>query len=106
MKRVVITGQGTINSLGHNVDETLSGFREGRCGIGPLSFRDVDRLSVKIGGQVRNFEPENVFNRQQTSLFNRFTQFALLAARQAVEQSGCGFDGSAAVRSGVVLGTA
>ena len=52
MKRVVITGAGTINALGHNVTDTLEAMREGRCGIGALDIRDVERLSVKIGGQV------------------------------------------------------
>jgi acyl carrier protein len=52
MKRVVITGQGTINALGHDVPSTLEAMREGRCGIGPLELRDVERLSVRIGGQV------------------------------------------------------
>ena len=49
LRRVVITGAGTINALGHDVPTTLAAFREGRCGIGPLEFRDVDRLTVKIG---------------------------------------------------------
>ena len=58
MKRVVITGAGTINALGHNVPQTLEAMREGRCGIGPLDFRDVDRLAIKIGGQVRDFNAD------------------------------------------------
>ena len=83
MKRVVITGAGTINALGHSVPETLEAFREGRCGIGPLEFRDVERLSINIGGQIKNFETEGLFNRQQMSLYDRFTQFTLAAARGA-----------------------
>lgn len=63
MRRVVITGQGTINSLGHSAPATLDAMREGRCGIGPLEFRDVERLSIRIGGQVRGYDPEAVFNR-------------------------------------------
>ncbi len=51
MRRVVITGSGTINALGHDVATTLEAMREGRCGIGPLNIRDVDRLAGKIGGQ-------------------------------------------------------
>ncbi len=53
MKRVVITGAGTINALGHDVPATLAAMREGRCGIGPLAIRDVERLSVQIGGAGR-----------------------------------------------------
>jgi len=106
MKRVVITGAGTINALGHSVPSTLEAMREGRCGIGDLEFRDVDRLAIKIGGQVRGFAAEGRFNRQQISLYDRFTQFTLTAAREAISQSGIEFHGELAARSGVVLGTA
>ena len=106
MKRVVITGAGTINALGHNVPQTLEAMREGRCGIGPLDFRDVDRLAIKIGGQVRDFNADSEFNRQQMSLYDRFTQFTLRAAKEAIGQSGLTFTGDLAATSGVVLGTA
>lgn len=106
MKRVAITGAGTINALGVTVDQTLDAMREGRCGIGPLSFRDVERLSIQIGGQVNDFVPEVVFNRQQMVLFDRFTQFTLIAAKQAIAQSGLTFSGDLSATSGVVLGTA
>ncbi|RYG92328.1 beta-ketoacyl-[acyl-carrier-protein] synthase family protein [Loktanella sp. IMCC34160] len=105
MRRVVITGAGTINALGHDVPTTLEAMREGRCGIGPLDIRDVDRLAVKIGGQVKGFDETEHFNRQQIALYDRFTQFTVLAARQAMAQSGLEFRGALADRSGVVLGT-
>ncbi len=104
MKRVVITGAGTVNALGQDVAATYEAMSEGRCGIGPLEFRDVERLAIRIGGQVKGFEAEAVFNRQQLSLYDRFTQFTLLAAREAVRQSGLEFSGEMADRSGVVLG--
>lgn len=104
MKRVVITGAGTINALGHTVPDTLRAMREGRCGIGPLEFRDVDRLSIRIGGQVKGYEAETRFNRQQLSLYDRFTQFTLIAAHEAIGQSGLEFSGELAARAGVVLG--
>jgi len=104
VKRVVITGAGTINSLGHDVATTLEAMREGRCGIGPLECRDVERLQIRIGGQVRGYEPETRFNRQQLSLYDRFTQFTLIAAREAIAQSGLEFSGELAARAGVILG--
>ncbi len=105
-RRVAITGAGTINSLGHDVPSTLAAMREGRCGIGPLEIRDIDRLSIQIGGQVTGYDEQAHFNRQQIALYDRFTQFTLLAARQAMAQSGIVFAGEAATASGVVLGTA
>jgi nodulation protein E len=105
MRRVVITGAGTINPLGHSVAATFEAMREGRCGIGPLDIRDVDRLSIKIGGQVKDYAPDDRFNRQQQALYDRFTQFTMIAAKEAIEQSGLEFAGSLAAEAGVVLGT-
>ena len=68
MRRVAITGGGTINSLGSDVPSTLEAMREGRCGIGPLEIRDAERLSVQIGGQVKNYDENSHFNRQQIAL--------------------------------------
>jgi nodulation protein E len=106
MRRVVITGAGTINALGHDVPATFEAFREGRCGITELDFRDVERLAIRIGAQVHGWDPEAHFNRQQISLYDKFTQFTLLAARQAIAQAGLTFEGQLAASSGVVLGTA
>jgi nodulation protein E len=106
MRRVAITGAGTVNALGLSVAETFDAFREGRSGITALDFRDVERLSIRIGGQIHNWDAEAHFSRQQIVLYDRFTQFTLLAARQAVEQSGLDFRGGAGTDCGVVLGTA
>jgi nodulation protein E len=105
MKRVVITGAGTINPLGHTVPATLQAMREGRCGIGPLEMRDVERLSIRIGGQVKDYDPDAHYNRQQQALYDRFTQFTLIAAGQAFDQAGLEFAGQLAAEAGVVLGT-
>ena len=106
MKRVVITGAGTINPLGHTVPMTLEAMREGRCGIGPLDIRDVDRLMIQIGGQVDGYDPDAHFNRQQQALYDRFTQFTMLAAKEALAQAGLEFTGQLAAETGVVFGTA
>jgi nodulation protein E len=106
MKRVVITGAGTVNALAQDVPGTLQAFQDGRCGISALDIPDIDRLSIKIGGQVHGWDPEAHFNRQQIVLFDKFTQFTLVAARQAIAQSGLNFDGRMGNEAGVVLGTA
>ena len=106
MRRVAITGQGTINALGRSAKETCDAMAKGVCGIGPIAVRDVERLSVTIGGQVRGYDPEAEFNRQQIALYDRFTQFTLLAAREAIAQAGLNFVGSLSVETGVILGTA
>ena len=106
MQRVVITGAGTINALGRDVPETLAAMRAGHCGIDTLEMRDADRLQIRVGAQVRGFDPERHFTRQQLSLCDRFTQFALIAAREAIAQAGLDFSGTTGERCGVVMGTA
>jgi nodulation protein E len=106
MKRVVITGQGTVNPLGCSVAQTVKSMADGRLGIGPLDFQDVERLLIRIGGQVHDFAPEDHFNRQEIARYDRFTQFAVFAAREAIAQSGLTFNDELAAKSGVVLGTA
>ena len=105
-RRVVITGAGTVNALGHDVHATLSAMAEGRCAIGPLEFPDVERLSIRIGAQVQDWHPEVLFDAKTLSLCDRVTQFALVAAREAVAQSGLEFAGDLGLRAGVVMGTA
>lgn len=105
MRRVAITGAGTINALGHDVQQTLAAMREGRSGIGPLDIPDLDRLSVQIGAQVKGFDPALSFERAKLPLLDRFTQFALVAARQAVAQAGLTLTESESLRAGAIIGT-
>mgnify|MGYP001075061859 FL=1 len=106
MNRVVITGQGTINALGKNVAETLTAMSNSICGIGPLDFPNVDRLSVQIGGQIQGYKAEDWFGRQELSLYDPFTQYAVIAANEAISQSGLDFSDELSINTGVVLGTA
>ena len=104
MRRVVITGAGTINPLGRDVAATLDAMRAGRVAIGPLDIRDVDRLSVRVGAQVAGYDEAAHFTPKELTLFDRVTQFALLAGAEAMAASGLSTEGAAALRTGVVLG--
>lgn len=104
-RRVVITGQGAISALGRTTTEMRAAMAEGRSGIGALDFPDVERLSIAIGGQIRDYRPDEHFTRQELVLYDPFTQFALLAAREAMAQAGLEASGALAERAGVVLGT-
>jgi len=107
MNRVVITGQGTINALGRNVPDTLTAMSNGVCGIGSLKFDNADRLNIQIGGQIKGYAAQDHFNRSEISLYDPFTQFAVIAAQEAITQSGLNFsEEELADHTGVVLGTA
>lgn len=106
MNRVVITGQGAVSALGMTADENLEAMREGRNGISPFDFQDTERLSIRIGGQIRDYDPGARFSRQEITLYDKFTQLALIAADEAVAQSGLELTDALAAEAGVVLGTA
>jgi len=106
MRRVVITGAGTINPLGADVPATFRAMQEGRSAIGALTCRDVERLTVKIGAEVSGFDATAHFTRAQLPLLDRFTQFALVSAREAVAQAGLELSDAGQLRAGVALGTA
>jgi nodulation protein E len=100
MARVVITGAGTVNPLGHDVASTFAAMAAGRSAIGPLQIPDLDRLQVKIGAQVTGWTGD--FARSDLIWMDPFAQYAVDSARQAMAQSGLGKvpDG------GVILGSA
>lgn len=104
MRRVVITGAGTVNALAVDVPGTLAAMAEGRSAIGALEFPEIERLSVRIGAQVKGWDPMAHFDAARLSLYDRFTQFGLAAAMQAMEQAG--FAGEMGPRWGAVIGTA
>ncbi|MAQ37578.1 MULTISPECIES: beta-ketoacyl-[acyl-carrier-protein] synthase family protein [Thioclava] len=88
MRRVVITGAGTINALGEGVAATKAAMAEGRSGIGPLSFQDVERLSIRIGGQIRGYDASARFTSAQLAQYDPFTQYALISGAEAMAQAG------------------
>lgn len=103
MRRVVVTGIGTVNALAGDVPGTFQAMREGRCGIGPLGFRDADRLTIRIGAEVRDWDAGR-FSASEVALYDRVTQYALVAGAEAVAMAGLPSD--VGVRGGVILGTA
>ena len=91
MRRVVITGMGAICALGHDAGTSWQAMREGRSGIGPIANIPTDLLNVKIAAEVRGYDPTVHFESKRLILLDRVSQFALIAAREAVVQSGLDF---------------
>src|SRR5947209_7416469 len=104
-RRVVITGMGTINSLGHDVETYWKGLCAGKCGIGPIDLFDVTPHKVKFGGQVRNFEPDKRLDSRTARRLDRFAQFALVSAIDAVKDSGLDLAKEDSTRAGVIIGS-
>ena len=89
MNRVVITGMGIVSPLGVSVSEFWKALSRCQSGIGPITLiEEIDDLSLKVAAEVKNFTPEKYFSPDKLSRINRFTQFAIVAARQAFAQSG------------------
>ncbi len=88
MKRVVITGMGTVNSLGNTVAETWEKAKNGISGIGPITRYDPALTETKIAGEVRNFDPAQRLGHKEARRMDRFAQYAVISAMDALEQSG------------------
>lgn len=105
MKRVVLTGLGAVTPCGLDVPSTWDAVRQGRSGIGAITGWDATEWAVQIAGQVRGFDPLDHFDRKAARRLERFVQFALVAAREAVKDAG--FDPSRRLgeRAGVYVGS-
>ena len=90
--RVVITGMGTINPIGHTVAETWENALKGTSGTGPITLFDHSRLKVHIAAEVKNFDPAQHLDRKAVRRMSRFEQLALVAAKEAVAQAGLSAD--------------
>src|SRR5258708_22990526 len=104
-RRVAITGMGIISSLGAKLAETWPSLVQGRSGIGPIQSVDISKLRFQNGAEVRGYDPEQHFEPGQLGLLDRFAQFALIAARQALADSGLKIVPEIAGRTAVVTGS-
>jgi 3-oxoacyl-[acyl-carrier-protein] synthase II len=101
-KRVAITGLGVFCSIGGNVGEFFDALRVGRSGIGPVTLFDTSKYPSKIGAEIRDYRPEDFFDKKGVRRLSRTDQFALIAAEEAVRNSGLPLDHPEEV--GVCLG--
>jgi nodulation protein E len=88
MRRVAITGLGTICALGRNTAEFAEALREGRPGIGPIESTDTSQLRFQNGAEVKRYSHQPYFDDRRADFIDRFAQFAVIAAREAVEDAG------------------
>ena len=86
-KRVVITGEGSISPLGHNSQSLWESLVKGKSGIDYISSFDTEKFSIKIAGEVKDFDSNNFFEAKEARKLDRFSMFGLIAAEQALQNS-------------------
>ncbi|MGP1454901.1 MAG: beta-ketoacyl-ACP synthase II [Treponema sp.] len=104
MRKVVITGLGAVTPIGNTLDETWTGIKAGRCGIGNITLFDCSEFKVKIAAEVKNFDAAQFMNKKDARKMARFTQFAVAAAIQAMQDAGLSKETIEADRTGIILG--
>lgn len=105
MRRVVITGLGAITPIGNNVEEFWNGIKEGKCGINKITAFDTTDFKVKLAAEVKGYNPEEYFDRKEAKRLDKFSQYAMIAAREAWEDSGLDKEKENMERVGVILGS-
>ena len=100
-RRVVITGVGAVTPLGLNVPETWQAVRGGVCGIAPITQYDTSEQKVTLAAEVKGFQAEDFLDKQEAKRLARFTQFAMVAADEALRDSGLNLETVDLTRSGV-----
>ena len=102
-RRVVITGVGAITPIGKNVDETWKGIENKECGIDNISLFDNSNFKTKLDAEVKDYDPLNYFEPKQAKRFDRSSQFAVIASREAVKNSGISKENTDYERVGVFV---
>lgn len=105
MRRVVITGLGAITPIGNNVEEFWNGIKAGKCGIDKITAFDTNNFKVKLAAEVKGYNPEDYFDRKEARRLDKFSQYAMVAAREAWKDSGLDKEKENMERVGVILGS-
>jgi len=105
LRRVVVTGLGLITPTGKNKAENWENIKNGRSGIGKITRFDASRHASKIAGEVKNYDSNQYFDRKEVRKFDPFIQFALIAAEEAVKDSGMDLNAIDKEKAGVFIGS-
>src|SRR5437660_7445591 len=105
-RRVVVTGLGAVTPVGNSVPQTWTNLLAGCSGIGEITLFDTSAFGVRIGGEVKNFKPEQLITSKELRHMDRSAKFALVAAREAVDDAALDVVASCPERVGIILGTA
>ena len=87
-RRVVVTGLGAVTPVGNNAEDTWESLKNGKNGIAPITLFDTEKFKAKLGAEVKGFEPGEYLAVNDVLRTDRYAQFAVAAAQQAVDESG------------------
>jgi 3-oxoacyl-[acyl-carrier-protein] synthase II len=104
-RRVVITGLGCVTALAESADELFAALCDGKSGVSPIESFDASAFPVKFGGEIRNFDVTKYVDHRESKRMDRFSQFAMAAAMQAIKDSGLDFSKEDPYRAGAIVGT-
>ena len=104
-RRVVVTGIGTINPLGHNIEEYFTNLKNGVSGAAPITRFDAEKFKTRFACEVKDYDYTKYFDRKEVRLYDLYTQFALIAAEQAVTDSGLDLEKVEKENAGVIWGS-
>ena len=104
-RRVVITGLGAITPIGNNAKEFWDGIKTGKCGIDEIKSFDATNFKVKLAAELKNFNPEDYFDKREAKRLDKFTQYAMIAAREAWKDSGLDKETENMERVGIIIGS-
>lgn len=102
-RRVVITGMGAVTPIGNNTEEMWESVKKGNCGIAPITHYDTSGQKVKLAGEIKNLNIDEFIDKKASRKMDRFTQLALIAAKEAFTQSRLMIDKEDATRCGVII---
>lgn len=105
LKRVVVTGLGALTPIGNDVDSFWKALSNGVSGAGPITRFDAEKFKTRFACEVKDYDPLNYFDRKEVRKMDLFTQFAMVASTQAVEDAGFDFDKINRQRAGVIWGS-
>lgn len=105
LRRVVVTGLGALTPLGNTVDEYWNNLIKGVSGCAPITHFDAEKFKTQFACEVKNFDVHDYFHRKQARTWDQFTQYAMVAAKEAVENSGLDLEGIDKDRVGVIWGS-
>ena len=104
-RRVVITGLGALTPIGNSAKDFWEGIKEGKCGIDKITKFDTTTFKVKLAAELKDYDPENYFDKRETKRLDKFSQYAIVAAREAWQDSGLDKETENMERVGIIIGS-